>query len=192
MDAIVPGFGVRVTGAGQRTFMLRARFPGSRNANRRAIADCGAITLEEARARARDWIELVRKGIDPQAEEDRKRRAEIHQQQNTFAAVAEDFIRNKLPSERKGAEVAGDIRREFIPAWGRRPVTEITRRDIRDLIEAKKETAPAQARNLLGTIKRLLSWGVDRDCYGLSASPADTLKPGKIVGDKKTGDRIPQ
>jgi hypothetical protein len=71
---------------------------------------------------------------------------------------------------------------------GDRPITEITARDVRDLIRAKAQTAKPQARNLLGYAKRLFSWAVDQDCYGLEISPVAALKPSKIVGDK--GDRI--
>jgi len=53
------------------------------------------------------------------------------------------------------------------------------------------QTAPAQARNLLGTVKRLFAWALDQDNYGLSASPAEALKPSKIIGEKLPRDRIP-
>jgi hypothetical protein len=77
-----------------------------------------------------------------------------------------------------------------LPVWGERPIVDITGRDVRDLIRTKRKTAPAQARNLLGTIKRLFAWAVDEDSYGLTVSPAMAIKPSKIIGDKKTGDRI--
>ena len=37
MDTDVPGFGVRVSEIGQRTFILIARYPGSSNPTRRAL-----------------------------------------------------------------------------------------------------------------------------------------------------------
>ncbi|MEA2937749.1 MAG: hypothetical protein QOC56_1253, partial [Alphaproteobacteria bacterium] len=115
MDTVVPGFGVRVSDSGRRTFMLVARYPGSRNPTRRALGEYGALTLEKARSKARDWLELIRKDQDPKHEEDRQRRSEARKRANSFAAVAEDFIAQKLPGERKGAEVERDLRREFIP-----------------------------------------------------------------------------
>jgi hypothetical protein len=38
MDAQVPGFGVRVTDTGHKTFILRTRYPGSANPTRREIS----------------------------------------------------------------------------------------------------------------------------------------------------------
>jgi integrase len=192
-DTVVPGFRVRVTDKGQRTYMLRARYPGMAHSNRREIGDCGAITLEAARNKARRWLELVKQGVDPQVEEGRREQAEQQQRRNTFAFVAEDFIREKLPEERKGREIEQDIRRDLLPHWGKLPITMITDENILDVIEAKARTAPAQARNLLGTVKRLFAWtknSRNRRRYGLTVSPAADLKPSDVVGAKKTGDRI--
>jgi integrase len=190
MDSVVPGLGVRVSDTGHCTFVLIARFPGGKNPTRRRLGECGALALETARNTARQWLELIGKGRDPADVEEHARAAELRRQGNTFAAVAEDFIRDKLPTERKGSEVERDIRRDLISAWGKRPISEITRRDIRKLIVAKKAKAPAQARNMLGIIKRFFAWAVDKEDYGLEASPADTLKPSLIIGDKVSGDRI--
>jgi integrase len=189
-DTTLPGFMVRVTDTGQCSYVLRTRFPGSPNANRRAIGDVGAMALTDARERAREWLALIAKGVDPAVEAERARQAAMRKQKNTFASVAEDFIEKKLPGERKGKEVAQDIRREFIPLWGRRPISEVSRQEIRAAIEAKAQTAPAQARNLLVEIKRLFAWAVDQDRYGLEASPAELLKASKIVGERISGDRV--
>jgi len=51
-------------------------------------------------------------------------------------------------------------------------------------------TAPAEARNLLALAKRFFTWAVDQRVYGLKLSPADGLKPAKIIGKKRKGDRI--
>jgi integrase len=191
MDDVVRGLGVRVSETGRRTFVLVARYPGSTNPTRRALGQYGALTLEQARARARDWIELIRKGIDPAGEEERARLAEQRKRANTFAAVAEDFIKDKLPGERKGTEVERDIRREFIPAWGGRPIVEITPYDVRAVIKAVKDRgAPYQAHNLLGTARRLFAWAIDQHAYGIEASPCDRLKPKAIIGKKAVRTRV--
>jgi integrase len=184
------GFGVRVSETGRKTFVLTARYPGSKNPTRRALGHYGPMTLEEAHEKARGWKKLIGKGVDPAAEEERARQAEQQKRKNTFAAVAEDFIREKLPGERKGREVERDIRNNFIPAWGALPITEITDLQLISIIKAKKHTAPAQARNLLGHAKRIFTWAVDQREYGLKASPFSDLKPTKIIGEKPAGTRI--
>jgi integrase len=189
MDVVVPSMGARVLKNGKISFILRDRFPGSPHFTRRSLGSHGELTLAEARDKARAWLVLIERGIDPQEHADQQRRAAERERQNSFAAVAEDFIKDKLPGERKGREVERDIRREFVSVWGKRPITQITARDVRDVIRAKAQTAKPQARNLLGYIKRLFDWAVDQDCYGLGMSPAAALKPRKIVGEKTSGDR---
>jgi integrase len=190
-DTIVPGFGVRVSETGRRTFILIARYPGSHNPTRRALGEYGELTLEKARTKARDWLELIRKGIDPREEEERQRRAELRKRANSFAAVAEDFIKDKLATERKGWEVERDIRREFIPVWGGRSLAEITPHDVRAVVKAAKDRgAPYQAHNLLGYARRLFAWAIDQQVYGLESSPCDRLKPKAIIGEKRPRSRI--
>jgi integrase len=50
--------------------------------------------------------------------------------------------------------------------------------------------APIQARNLLGYCKQIFGWALDRGDYGIEVSPCSDLKASKIIGDKKSGDRI--
>jgi Arm DNA-binding domain len=61
-DGIVPKLGLRVMPSGHKTFVLVSRFPGSRNPVPRALGAYGALTLAEARAKAREWLELIATG----------------------------------------------------------------------------------------------------------------------------------
>ena len=101
MDAQVPGFGVRVTDKGHKTFILRIRYPGSSSPARREIGKCVDITLTAAREKARKWRSLVAQGIDPAVQEEKERQERLRQQAFTFSAVADDFMRQKLSGERR-------------------------------------------------------------------------------------------
>jgi integrase len=196
-DSIVPGLLVRVTETGKRTFMLQTRFPGSDQPTRRALGEYGVISLETARKKAREWIELVRKGVDPAGAEAERKGAELVRQTNTFAAVAEDYFRLQVigpdpakPRQRKAAEVIRDFRSTFIERWGGRPITSITRAEVLTLIESVRDRpAPAQARNLLGYLKTFFSWAIERGTYGLESSPCADLKGARIVGEQQSNDR---
>jgi integrase len=190
-DALVPGFGVRSTDK-SHSYGIWSRFGDSKHPTWRAIADVRSVDLADARETARKWLDLNRRGIDPRHEAERLRRVELQKQANTFAAVAEAFIAEKLSTERKGKEVEKDIRRELIPVWANMPISDITDIDVASLVEAKKKTAPAQARNLLGYSKRLFSWAAQphrRNKFGLTVSPCAHLKPKDLIGEKASGDR---
>jgi integrase len=190
-DLRFPGFGVRASDTGRLTFVLMARYPGSKNPTRRALGHYPALSLAAAKSKAGTWVDLVERGVDPAIEAERQKLANIRQQENSFAAVAEDFIADKLSGERKGHEVARDIRRVFIAAWGKRPITDIAPIEVRNLIKGFKDAGkPAQARNLLGYIKRLFGWAIDQHCYGLESSPCDRLKASAIVGKKDPRTRV--
>ena len=96
LDAIfAPGLIVRVFDKGRRTFMLKT-VPRIKYPTRRAIGECGTITLDAARAKAREWHELIRRGIDPAHEEERLRREQAEIQTNSFAKVAEEYIARQV------------------------------------------------------------------------------------------------
>lgn len=195
MDDLTPNFGVRVLGTAERpqwTFCVVVRFPGRSQPTRAAIApfvfdrddeSVGAEFLRAARAKARDWIRKIEEHRDPRIEDAREREAKIREHANTFGAIAEDFIRDKLPGERRGFAVEREIRKEF-KAWWPRPISDITDEDIIRIIRAKAKKAPASARNILGHAKRLFQWTVDQRTYGLKTSPAATIKPDALVGKK--------
>jgi hypothetical protein len=189
-DAVVPGLAIKVTDRGHKSFVLIKRYPGSRNPAPRSLGEYGAISLEQARNKARDWLELIRKGIDPAVEEERQRQAEVRRQENTFCTVFEAFFVDKLAKERKGEDVARDIRNEFLPKWKMRPITDIIDLDVLAIINAKKTNAPAQARNLLGEIRRLFGWAIKQRVYGITTNPCDSLSPKDIIGKKRRGQRI--
>src|SRR5262245_52342362 len=191
MDTVVPGLGVRVSERGIKSFILVARYPGSANPTRRSLGEYGALTLEAARTRARHWHELLRRGIDPALEEEHQRLAVQRKQANSFAAVCADFIANKLPDERRGKDAEQDLRRVFIPAWGGRPITDITPLDVRAIIVATKARGHRyQAFNLLALVRRLFEWAIDQHVYGLAASPVDRLKPRSLIGARQPRQRV--
>ena len=190
MDTDVPGFGVRVSETGQRTFILIARYPGSPNPTRRALGEYPAISLEKARRRARDWRDLIEKGVDPKAHEASLKREELRKQETTFAAVAEDFIEWHVKGQRRARDTEREIRNELIGQWGERPITSITREDVVILVEAvARRPAPYLAHIVLGHARSLFNWAINRGAYGLETSPCDRLKPAALIGAKQPRQR---
>jgi integrase len=206
MDSEVSGLGVRVLRGplkdgvpqGRLTFILTARYPGSKNPTRRAIGEYPTISLSEARDKARAWRALVKGGKDPAIEDAAQRRAEACRRENTFGAVAEDFIRlaavgpdRTRPKQRKGLEVERDLRREFFPRWEARPITGISPHDVVAVLdEVVARGAPYQAHNLLGHVRRLFNWAIARGVYGLESSPCDRMKPQDVIGKKALRSRV--
>jgi integrase len=191
MDAHAKGFGVRITSAGTKTFILLRRFPGSPNPVRRALGEYPELSLADARQRARDWIAQINAGHDPQHEKQRKQVEADAKLSTTFGAVAEDFFTEKASTEREGAKVERDVRREFISKWKSRNIADISDLDVLQIIRVVKlRGAISSARNLLGTVKRVFEWAIDQRVYGIKINPCLGLKPAKLFGDKKSRSKI--
>ena len=133
-DAVVPAMAFSVLPSGFKRFVLITRFPGSRNPTRRALGQYGELTLEAARAKARQWLELVARGIDPAEEVERQQREQERKRAITFAAVVDDYIRievygpggEKRPKHRTADKTVTALRGTLVPQFGHRPITELT------------------------------------------------------------------
>jgi integrase len=191
-DAIVPGLAVRVTDKGRRTYVLIKRYPGHVHPAPRALGEVGAISLEQVREKARHWLELLRKGIDPATEEERQRQAELRKQANGFAAVAEAYIAHiHRQKQRKATVVERELRQEFVGRWKDRRITDITQHDVVAVIRAAVDRdAPYQAHNLFGHIRTLFGWAIGCGIYGLEHSPCDRLKPKNLIGAREPRQRV--
>jgi integrase len=186
-DTTVPGLGVRVSETGRKTFVLMKRVQRGGNPIRRTIGIYGAITLADARTTAREWIKLIEAGKDPALEKARK-------QENTFAAVAEQFIayikRQKL---RTAPVMERRLREIFIKEskWGPRPITEIGSDDVKRVIrKAVERDATYQAFHNFALIRRLFNWAIGTDDYGLGANPCDRLNRNDLIGQPEARDRV--
>lgn len=192
-DPATPGLAIRVQPSGHTSFVLGARFPSSAQFVRLQLGRPGKMTLALAREKAQRWAALIERGIDPRAEEVRIARAAETTAAlaagNTFAAVAEDFIARHLKGKRKARVATREIRTELVRHWGARPIAEISRRDVVELIEKIADRpAPAYARNILDHIRVLFNWAINRGIYGLEASPCDRLQ----TGTTHRGKEIPR
>src|SRR4029077_10883041 len=129
------------------------------------------LTLEQARQKAREWLQLIKRGIDPKDEEERQKAAQQRRQANSCAAVAADFLDRHAKGLAKEADCRTTIEREFVKRWGARPVTDITMPEVAAAERAiVARDSPAQAHNSLGYLRRLYSWAIGTGEYGIAAS----------------------
>ena len=190
-DALVPGFGIRVTDKGKRTFVVYRRMAGEPRPVRLALGTYPPTALEDARKRARAALEDLTFGRHPKERERERLLEEARRRRDTFATVAEDFIKRHLSNLRSAKATESAIRRELLgqtsedgkwvdnpkePRWRERPVTEITRRDIVELLEKIiDDDRPHMARLILAHIRKLFNWAIGRATYGLEHSPCDRV-----------------
>jgi integrase len=184
-DALVPGLGLRVTDRGAKSFIVYRRWPGSSRPTRRTLGSIKQLTLAEARDKAREWIALAERGVDPAEQQRKAKIEEQRRRQAKFKSVVEAWLAsNEIKKTRTGSSVAREMREVFVPIWGDWLISDVTASDVAAFIRAKATTAPAQARNLLGHLKRFFSWAQAQHSYGLEVNPVAALKPDRLAGKK--------
>src|SRR5262245_17975986 len=154
-DAQVPGLAVRVTDTGQKTFVLVVRYPGDRNPSPRALGFYGAMTLEAARAKGREWLGHIANGVDPKVREAARRA-------DTLQAIAETYLRReshlRTIDQRKSI-----LDRLILPKFGNRPIEDIRRVEIAALLDQiEDQKCRAMAQYTLAVLRRLFSWHAGR------------------------------
>lgn len=165
-DALLPGFGVRISKSGGRTFFLFYRYDGKQR--RATLGKYPVMKLADARAAARPLIEIAKAGGDPSAiiEAEAASPAERSEPASiTFKQLKEDFIlRYAKPRNRAWHEVERIFDKYVVPQWGHRPAAEIKRQDIIKLLdELVDRGVPVMAKQTHAAIRRLFNWAADRD-----------------------------
>ena len=157
---------------------------------------CGATyaegLLSQARADAREALRDMAAGIDPNEKVENARQAAAERAGMTFEAVAEDFIKRHVrPSLKCAAATKSEIRREIVPKWRDRPVTEIARRDVVKLLEGLVDDGRrSTAHHVLAHLRKMFNWAIARDAYGLRSSPVVRGMARDIIGAEKPRQRV--
>lgn len=172
------GFGLRITAAGGKAFILKYTSDGRER--RKTIGEWPTWTLEAARAEARDLVRRIDTGDDP-LEAKRRRRAEP-----TVAELAVEWLDKAASGLASEKAIRGLINNDLLPAVGKMKVSDVRRRDVIEAVEAKAATAPRAAAQLLLYSRRLFDYATDRDI--IPANPLAGLKPGSI---QVAGKRAP-
>lgn len=169
-DAALPGFGVRVTENGRRTFVLMTRLRG--RPLRLTFGAWPATSLADARDRAREALQECARGGDPRVE----KRAVAGNAPDTVEKVAAAFVAQWCkPRNRSWEEQERLLTRHVVPHWTGRRLAEIGRADVVALTDMIAQTTPIQANRVLAVVKRMFRWALDRDV--IQAHPAVGLTP---------------
>ena len=168
-DQTVKGLSVRVTASGIVTFTLFYRLSGDRQKRRTTLGQYPALSLAEARQKARAALLHAARGNDPGAEQ------LAVKQSPTLAELLAEFWERELSAKKSGAEMRRLLEKDALPAWGKRKVKEITRRDVVILLDQVRDRgAPVTANRLLGRLTRLFNFACERGI--LEESPCARLK----------------
>jgi integrase len=180
-DDDVPGLCLRITETGHKSWGLYYRFAGRQQ--RLSLGNHVAVSLRDARKKAKDALHDVEHGINPFAAKIETRNAE------TFKFVAQEFIERYAKKNKKSWEEDQRIlNHDLIPAFGATRAKEITKRDVNAILERKAETAPIQANRMRSLLNKIFRWAITKDEFGIEHNPVYlTDRPG---GTENERDRV--
>jgi integrase len=178
-DKGYPGLSLRVSYGGRKTWSAFYRLHGK--LHRVGLGVFPAMSLAEAREAWRETRKDVARGINPA-----RSSASPRAPSTSFADVAREWLERDQAGNKSAPAVRRIVERELIPAWGNRPIGEIGRRDVRDLIDAIADRgAVVMARRVHGYLHRLFVWAVGRDI--IAVNPATNLP---LPGSETRRDRV--
>jgi len=169
-DASFPGFGIRITDKGRKSWIVFYRFNGK--VRRLTLGSYPALGLADARERARAALDQVERGEDPSA----KKTAAKAKRPDTVENVVADFIEKHHRRRNKGWKpVAQLFANHITPRWQGRDIRSIERRDVLRLLdEMQDEGYTTQANRVLAHVRKLFNWCLEREI--VQASPVAGVK----------------
>lgn len=180
-DTEVKGFGVKITPAGKRVYILQYRLGGAGTKTQRyTIGAHGTWTPDAAEREAKRLLALVDQGKDP-ADDKRQRVREATDL--TFNAVADRFEELEVPKRwpKSGGFVKDALRLHLRPKLGKRALPSITGQEIIALLD-DLDGGQALRRNVYAVIHRMLRWSKGRG--ELASNPLEDIEPPKPVASR--------
>ena len=179
-DQTLRGFGLKVTPAGRKVFVVMYRTIDSRRLLRKyTLGPNGVLTLFSARAAAQKILLARLDGQDPAAAKQagRKRPAGLRLEE-----VIAQYRTDYLEPREVGGETLRILKRIMLTEWRGRQITDIRRADIRDCIDSiMQRGAIAMAARAFRVIRAMFNWCVGRGL--IEASPCVGLVPPSKAGD---------
>ncbi len=168
-DQTLPGFGLRVTAAGKKGFILERRILG--RPRRLTIGEFGPLGVEDARKMAEKMVAAIAEGRDPSQEVyDRHHEA-------SFAKLIELYETRHVPRKKSGWADKGAINK-YLHHWKNRRLSAIKRKDVSDLhFKISEEVGPFAANRVQSLVRKMFNlgktWGlsIDNPAIGIERFP---------------------
>ncbi|WP_338690436.1 tyrosine-type recombinase/integrase [Bradyrhizobium sp. 26S5] len=177
-DGDVKGFGVRVTKAGAKAFILNYRRKADGLERRWTIGSFPDWTIGAAREEAKRLKREVDRGADPVGQLQTDRSAP------TVADLCTRFEKEYLSRKRPSTQASykQQIAADILPSMKRLKVAAVAYSDVDDLHRTISERAPYHANRVLALLSKMFSlailwhWRTDNPCRGVERNPEHKRK----------------
>jgi len=172
-DSAIPGFGLRVTSGGAKSFIIEKRINGK--VKRLTIGRYGNLTVEQARKEAMGWLGQIATGADPLADRQEKQIKGI-----TLSEAFDDYLKTRKDLR---ASTVADYQRSLNWAfddWLAKPLAAISKDMVELRHRERGKRSPARANNAARVLRALFNHAHNKyeDASGnplIPVNPVDRL-----------------
>ena len=180
-DARLPGFGIRISPSGTKSFILVYRHKA--RPRRMTLGRYHVVSLADARGRAIEALADLARGVDPQT------RKIVQRNSNRFDDVVRLFVRTYCQQHNRAStrrETERLLVARFVTKWGARELGEISKADVLKVLdEAVDQGRLSAANHALATIRLFFNWCVARGL--IDVNPCARLK---MPAKPRSRDRV--
>src|SRR5918994_6555803 len=188
-DQDLKGFGLKLTPAGRKVFLVQYRPAGDRgNPKKYTIGELGSVTPHQARIEGQRVLAERAAGRDPQKDKQLSRRRLASEAVSELVA---EFLTRHAAQNRTAAETTRIFHREVIPRWGERSVHEVAKRDVIALLDRVRERgSPMMANRVLAAVRKFFNWCIGRGilevspCTGITAPTREQTRH-RVLSDEE-------
>ena len=174
-DESLPGFGMRVSKGGTRTWIVMYRYNGTKR--RMKLGNYPTKCLADARQSAKDALRKAEEGLDP-AGESKRLKVRLDTVEDLAKRYIEEHAKRKKRSWKKDEQI---LNREVLPLIGRKRVIDVKRQDVRDVLQPIIErNAPIRANHTLEVFRKMYNWAIQEKDMPLVNPAAGITKPGEV------------
>jgi integrase len=173
-DKSLPGFGMRVSAGGGRTWVVMYRYNGIKR--RMTLGKFPQTGLAAARDDACEVLRRAEKGADPASE---KKVRKVHS--DTIADLANAYLEQHAKKKKRSwKKDERFLNNEVLPVIGRKRITDTTRQDIRDVLQRIIDRdAPVHAARTLEVVRKMFNWAIAEKDMPIDNPAAKIPPPGK-------------
>ena len=168
-DAKLPGFGVRVTPAGAKSYVVHYRI--GRRSRRTTVGRVGEMSLSAAKETAKEMLVAVRRGADPVAERAARRDA------LTLGALLDRWMTEHSEPNNRPSTVAKNralVRRNLRGPLASKAAAEVTAIDI-EKIKTRLRAKPVEFNRCLALLRAAFNFALRREM--VERNPTASVKP---------------